>query len=281
MIHAITYDLRSEYNDLIEDMYRARHRLYVEGRKWRELAKADGREIDQFDTENAIYLLALNKNRELRGGVRLVPSTSPHLLDTIFPQFCANDIPRGTHIWEMSRLFVSHNDRYGEEGVLLKGEIFCGLLEFAARNGITEITGVSDSYFLPRLLEIGIVVRPLGIPKPYQSGEMVAFHIILHSGDIEKAQSHYGISGSVLLPLPGGPYGFPMEKSHLETFELETALDSEGDLASEFRSIVPLLATGDARKLADAERQLDDLTARVRQKISEAKGLQSIGGALN
>ena len=44
------------------------------------VARADEREVDQFDNDNAIYLLALDENGRVLGGSRLTSSLKPHLL---------------------------------------------------------------------------------------------------------------------------------------------------------------------------------------------------------
>ena len=43
--------IRRLYARLLDDYFRIRHDIYVVERKWTELARPDGREIDQFDTD--------------------------------------------------------------------------------------------------------------------------------------------------------------------------------------------------------------------------------------
>jgi N-acyl-L-homoserine lactone synthetase len=50
------------------------------------LAKPDRLERDQFDNDDAIYLLAID-GRTVVGGSQLVPSTKPHLLSEVLPHF--------------------------------------------------------------------------------------------------------------------------------------------------------------------------------------------------
>lgn len=164
MIKAVLFEDRVRYASLLDEMHVARHRLYVEGRKWRELAKADGREKDQFDRDSTIYFLSLGTDKSLQGGLRIVPTTEAHMLDSLFPELCTvSDIPRGADVWEMSRIFVSHSEAYDEDGLIIKGKLMCAMIEFAESNGISKITGVTDSYFLPRLLQIGADIKPLGL----------------------------------------------------------------------------------------------------------------------
>lgn len=282
MIHAVTFDLRPQYEELLDQMYRARHRLYVEGRKWRELAKADGREIDQFDTQSTLYFLAIGEDGNLQGGLRLVPSTEPHMLSAVFPELCSRGpLPSSPHTWELSRVFVCHNDRHDENGLLLKGKLMCGMMEFALQNGITRILGVSDSYFLPRLLDIGLNVKPLGLPRPYESGEMLAFGFDMDGEALHKSREYYKIPAGVLWQAPVQP-PVTVDPTGDEAFMIETAFNDVGsEYANEFAAIMPMLASSNPRTVAEGERQLDDLARRVRSGLMAAQGVRKSEGALN
>ncbi len=84
MIHIVSAANAAAYDWALEQDFRLRHEIYVGERKWMDLAKPDGRERDQFDTPDAIYLFAIEGGKVL-GGSRLVPSLKPHLLSEVFP----------------------------------------------------------------------------------------------------------------------------------------------------------------------------------------------------
>src|ERR1044072_6552266 len=88
MIHVINSATRSLYRDELHDHFRIRHDIYVGERGWKALERADGLERDQFDTDDAIYLLGIDNGRVV-GGSRLVPTTRPHLLSEVFPHLAA------------------------------------------------------------------------------------------------------------------------------------------------------------------------------------------------
>src|SRR3712207_7392983 len=48
---------RAHHSDLIERCYRLRHRVFVEERHWEDLRRPDGRDVDQFDTADAIHVV--------------------------------------------------------------------------------------------------------------------------------------------------------------------------------------------------------------------------------
>ena len=74
------------------------------GRRWK---RPDGRDIDQLNTQDTTYLLGLDDLGNVCSGLRLNPTTRPHLIDTVFPHaVTARDIPVGDDIYEFTRYFV-------------------------------------------------------------------------------------------------------------------------------------------------------------------------------
>ena len=88
-VHVIRRENRHLYADILENYFRLRHQIYVVERKWMELERPDKREIDQFDTDDTVYLLGLD-GRAIVAGMRLVPTTSPTLLSELFPALALN-----------------------------------------------------------------------------------------------------------------------------------------------------------------------------------------------
>ena len=63
MIHIVTAENEYHYRDEMEQAYRLRHQIFVEEMGWTELAKPDGREIDQFDTSMLFICCTLSMER--------------------------------------------------------------------------------------------------------------------------------------------------------------------------------------------------------------------------
>jgi len=74
MIHVITSANRHLYEPELLAHFRLRHEIYVVERNWTNLSRPDGLERDQFDNEDAIYILA-SEDDQIIGGSRLVPTT--------------------------------------------------------------------------------------------------------------------------------------------------------------------------------------------------------------
>jgi acyl-homoserine lactone synthase len=162
MIHVIDAENRHLYGPELEQHFRIRHQIYVGERKWMALERPDGREVDQFDTEDATYLLALEGDRVV-GGTRLVPTLCPHLMADVFPFLAeVRGIQRGSDIVEWTRIFVVPERRGGESKLL--HTVLAGMFEYCLVNEISAITVVMETWWMPRFLQLGWEVRPLGLP---------------------------------------------------------------------------------------------------------------------
>src|SRR2546430_12840948 len=104
MIYVIDHHNRGGFHTQIEEMFRIRHDIYVGRRGGKALEKPDGRDIDQFDTDNTVYLLGIDSDGSVTAGLRLNPTTGPHLIRDIFPHTVTEGpIPVGDNIYEFTR----------------------------------------------------------------------------------------------------------------------------------------------------------------------------------
>src|SRR5579871_2634959 len=104
MIEVVTSRNALLYKEALHDMFRLRHRIFVERMGWEALRKPDRLERDQFDTDDAIYLLLTQDDGAVIGTHRMLPTTGPHLFSDVFPQMCAvKGVERGAKILELTR----------------------------------------------------------------------------------------------------------------------------------------------------------------------------------
>jgi acyl-homoserine lactone synthase len=160
MIHVISATNRHLYEDVLDQYFRLRHDIFVEERRWETLRKHDGREIDSYDNEDTIYLLAL-EGRRVVGGHRLYPTTKPAMMDEIFPHLAdVRGCPSDPLIWEWSRYFVVRDRRDGN----LNLQLMTAVQEFCLTEGIMQVSAIMETWWLPRFHDAGFVVVPLGLP---------------------------------------------------------------------------------------------------------------------
>jgi len=109
------------HGELFANMLRARRELFIVHNKW-DLPEAMGMEYDQYDTPASRWVVVHDENGQVLAGNRLTPTTAKcgiysymirdaqrGLLDTIPANLLYEQAPIGAHIWESSRLFVSHD----------------------------------------------------------------------------------------------------------------------------------------------------------------------------
>jgi len=86
---------------VIDGMFRDRKRVFVDLLKW-DVPVVDGEyEIDQFDTDRAVYLIAVDDAGDHLGSIRLLPTDGDHILGSIFP-WCGFRGDRARHSEMMS-----------------------------------------------------------------------------------------------------------------------------------------------------------------------------------
>ena len=117
-VTTLSYDNLHNHGQLFANMFRARHRTFIQHNKW-DLPQANGMEFDQYDTPASRWV-AVHKHGEVMAGVRLTPTThrcgiysymirdaQRGLLDTIPTDLLNFEAPVEENTWESSRVFVS------------------------------------------------------------------------------------------------------------------------------------------------------------------------------
>jgi acyl-homoserine lactone synthase len=201
-IHVINAANRRLYTTELDKFFRARHEIYVEEKGWRD-ADPSGMEIDQFDTDDATYLVGI-VDGEVMTGTRLTPTTAPHMLSDVFPNMADyNGLIRRPDVAEWTRGFIIPKFREKGHGPI-KGQ-FCGtVMEYCLNEGINSIGGVQDLYWLPLWKRFGWTVRPVGSPHEIDGRHCVAafFDVTEHARD--RALRNGGLDRSILVHR--GPY---------------------------------------------------------------------------
>jgi N-acyl-L-homoserine lactone synthetase len=89
--------------DVYWRMARYRHQVFVERLGWL-LDTQDGAEIDQFDRADTVYVAVEDREGNIAGCARLLPTVEPYMLGDAFPRlFNGMSPPRDPSVWELSR----------------------------------------------------------------------------------------------------------------------------------------------------------------------------------
>ncbi|MBV9542093.1 MAG: GNAT family N-acetyltransferase [Alphaproteobacteria bacterium] len=175
MIEVVTSRNALLYKDALADMFHLRHRIFVEKMGWEALRKPARIEKDQFDTDDAIYLLLTEEDGTVIGTHRMLPTVKPHLFSDVFPNACAvRGVQRGEKILELTRTCVDEErlDKHATEKA--RKRLMVGLFEFCLRAGYEQVTIFTPTDLLFRYLLIGIDIKPLGMPLDIDGNKQVA-----------------------------------------------------------------------------------------------------------
>lgn len=176
MIHIIQGLSDGGHARRLETMFLDRKRLFVDLLGW-DVPVVDGRyEMDRFDGAQACYLVACDAAGDHIGSMRLLPTTQPHLLDTLFAELCEGDIPRGNAVFEITRLCLPQ--RLGAAKRLrVRNLLISAMVDHALEHGIAALTGVVQADFRITVLAMGWDCAPLGPERTIGRRPLGAFRL--------------------------------------------------------------------------------------------------------
>lgn len=199
MLYMIPGRQARRYPEIMDGAYRLRHRIFVEKMGWSALRKPDGREIDQFDTEDALNFVGWED-----GAVycysRLLPTTKPHLLSEVYPEILDGaEVPSGPDIYEWTRTCVAPERRDSKMGIDRTARmLFTGVAEACVQLGIRALTVETDPLWITRFLELGWRARPLALPRNYDGEPLVPIFVEVDEHTVERCRALLGTSEPVL-----------------------------------------------------------------------------------
>jgi N-acyl-L-homoserine lactone synthetase len=191
VVKVISVANKHRFAPLLDSMFRDRKTTFVDKLKW-NVPVVDGiYEKDQFDNDDAVYLVATNRegNKHI-SSMRLLPTSRPHLLSDVFPQLCDGELPRGEDIWEVSRICTAPDLK--EDARTARRHMSIALIEFALLYGATRLTLVSHMEYLSRLLALGWECRPLGYGKEVFGQAMGAMEISVTQTTLDMVRKMFG-----------------------------------------------------------------------------------------
>lgn len=206
MMHLITPDRFGDFPDELAEMHRLRFRVFKDRLEWNVQATGD-QEIDEFDALSPIYLLQRDGGGQVRGCVRLLPTTGPTMLRDKFPVLL-DDHPAPAHanVWESSRFALDvPADAPKGSGGLAKAtyELFAGMIEFGLSRGLSEIVTVTDIRVERILRRASWPLERLAEPTQLGNTMAVVGYLDVSPTSLGRVKSAGGLKGPILwAPVP-------------------------------------------------------------------------------
>ena len=158
---------------------------------------------DRFDSDDAIYILAIEDGR-VRGASRLTPTWKPHRLGDVFPHLAAvRGVPRDPAVYEwtsvladpMSAADAQQDDRHRHAAAT----VMCAVVEYCLAEDIHALSGIIDAWSLPRFHDMGWTVEPLGLPEQVGQAWVLAVLMPIDASVLQATRAFHGIDESVLV----------------------------------------------------------------------------------
>lgn len=178
MIHIVEGLGEPAEQPLLESMFEDRKRLFIDLLDWDLTVVDDRLEIDRFDDAYATYIVAADHCGRHLASMRLLPSTRPHLLGTLFERLCTNGVPVGRDIFEITRLCLPANLLKHERRRLRDG-LIRAMVDHALDRGIRRFTGVVTARFREQILAMGWDGEALGPGQDLGGGRLGAFAVTI------------------------------------------------------------------------------------------------------
>lgn len=192
---------RGGETELLRSMFEARKQVFVDLLGW-QVPVLDGRfEVDQFDDAEAVYVIVAGEDGRHLGSARLLKTTRPHILGSLFPELCAGPVPAGPSILEITRFCLGRS-----QGAVsrrqTRNRLVSALVSYAMACGIQTFTGVAEMAWLQQILAFGWDCRPLGPPVEI-GGTFTGALAISITPETPALLEHNGIwTGADFLPSP-------------------------------------------------------------------------------
>ncbi|MFK4259189.1 acyl-homoserine-lactone synthase [Agrobacterium tumefaciens] len=130
---------RADCPELFNAMFRGRARVFYERLNW-PVHVENGLEIDFYDRElEPLYILDLDAHGQLRGSLRLLPTTGMTMIHREFLEFFEEPVDIvDPNMWECTKFCVHSGDR----GTSLR--LLIALFNLCQRSGIDRIVGLYE-----------------------------------------------------------------------------------------------------------------------------------------
>jgi len=193
---------RNRFPREADEMFRLRARQFRDRLNW-QVEVDNGREIDEFDRMNPLYLVSLEEgNDEVAGCLRFLPTTGPTMMKAVFDRYFDTPVDiESPLIWECTRMAIEPSiamRRTTPTGLCkTTAELLQGAGEVAMMAGVEQIVGIFDRLMVRIYRRAGCA--PEIIASTDKLGPVVYFGIWdVSEAGLQALRERSGFFGSVL-----------------------------------------------------------------------------------
>lgn len=180
--------------EYLASMHYLRYRVFRRKLEW-PVSNFNYMEYDQFDNEDAVYLVHINSDNKVNACTRLIPSMKPNLLADVYPHLVADKKPpRAPDIWETTRFCADPESAPSN----ITGLLVAAMLEYGISIGLRHYVSVSDIRIEPLLRRAGWNPQRLGEPQSTGTDMAAAEIFEVSQLALNKVRLRSGIRGALL-----------------------------------------------------------------------------------
>lgn len=180
----------------IRSMFEARKSVFVDLLGWDVPVLAGRYEIDQFDNEQARYIVMSEPDGNHLGSTRLLATTGPHILGDLYPALCDHAPPHGPDIVEITRFCLDRRLKAARRRQV-RDNLVCALADHALAEGISSYVAIAAPGWAAQIQQFGWCCTPLGAPRLADGQALVALRIEIEA-DTPARLATQGIVSSAL-----------------------------------------------------------------------------------
>nr|WP_242125162.1 acyl-homoserine-lactone synthase [Sphingobium sp. Sx8-8] len=138
-------------------------------------------EPDNYDDHFTEYLVVRDPSVSTQlGSLRLLRTDRPHVLGSIFPDLCKNEVPRGFSIREINQIHLSPKI-LGKRRRIVANQLASALVQYGLLMGIESFTMVIEAIWSDFVQTMGWDCEPLGPIQKIGEIQLGAFRIDVDS----------------------------------------------------------------------------------------------------
>jgi N-acyl-L-homoserine lactone synthetase len=196
---AVSWETVHQHGEAWISHHQLRYRMFVERQKW-SVPNYRHIEYDEFDTPAATYILVVDDQNHALGTTRLIPTTRPYMVKSLWPDLTELKLPQSESIWEASRFGCDREiDSITRRDVV--AHLILGCQEFGVANGISSYLGVMPTWVFKYVISAnGCPVTYIGPTLRQYGHEIVAAYIDVSPSTLEAVRCQTGVRHSLLEP---------------------------------------------------------------------------------
>jgi acyl-homoserine lactone synthase len=144
----------------MDQLFRVRHSVFVEEKGWKQFDRDGIFEKDQYDTEDASYVVAIDDRGDAIGCFRLYPTVLPHMLSEVFPTLVEGGVICRPDVLELTRFHLRRTDRHSARYL----ELLTAIPEIGLELGLSGFTAIVRTLRVPIMQDAGLSITPTGPP---------------------------------------------------------------------------------------------------------------------